>query len=71
MKIPKTWRRHFIPEGEKCHFVQCICDGGYTLIVYKIWFRSRKRWGYFIEPKWLLEIQLEKYKRLNKKVGER
>jgi len=52
---PKAWH-----EGKfKMHFVKEIIDGEYTMIVYKYYFKSRKRWNYKCEPKWLVDFVIE------------
>ena len=56
-KAPKTWRRFRNPASEKCHLVAEIeDDNGEKLIAYKWWGKSKQRWQYEIEPRWIMNM---------------
>jgi hypothetical protein len=40
--------------GDLCHVVAVIEDKGYTVVVYRRWWRRRKRWDYACEFEWII-----------------
>lgn len=38
-----------------CHHVRTINDGELTLVVFKRWEKTKQRWRYEVEAKWVLD----------------
>lgn len=55
MDIPKQWYWC----GKKCHLVQIIKDGDVEIVVYKHWLKTRQRWNYVTEERWLVEMSID------------
>lgn len=58
MEIPKTWYWC----RKKCHLIQIINDGETEIVVYKQWLKTRQRWTYIAEERWLVEHQIQREK---------
>lgn len=55
-KLPRSWHQF----GQKRHLLDVISDGEKQIVVSKVWRRSKQCWGYFAEPRWLIDIELKR-----------
>lgn len=53
---PKTWTDSF---GYKRHLVSECLDGEKHLVVSKYWARSKQRWKYACEERWMVDFQID------------
>jgi len=58
-KLPVTW----MWRGQKQHLVSESMDGETKLVTYKHWLKSKQKWAYVTEERWLVELTLELIKR--------
>lgn len=54
-ELPVTW----MWRGQKQHLVSESTDGETKLVTYKHWLKSKQRWAYVTEERWLVDYTLE------------
>ncbi len=52
-------KKTFRYEGKKGHFLSKIKDGDTTIIIYKTWSKTRRKWSYRVEEEWLMEYSFK------------
>lgn len=54
-KLPVTW----MWRGQKQHLVSESMDGETRLVTYKHWLKTKQRWSYVTEERWIVDLTIE------------
>ena len=51
--------------GDKCHLLSEVNDGDRTIILYKVWRKTKRRWSYRAETEWLIKASIRMWNKMS------